>query len=139
MDNINSKFQRNGNLPPAQRGIATQAAAANRYSQEAIRKGDNGRIQAHLQRLFENNGVPAERAKLLAERWRTATDFKYASEQALGRRDLSTEDRATHQDRIDVADVTILQVEDLARRNFRPPSSMAQQAELRQDAAPDNS
>jgi len=86
MDNMNGKFQRTGNLRPAQRGVATQAAAANKYSQEAIRDGNNSRTQAHLQQLFENNNVPKGRAKLLADRWRAAVEVKYASEQTLAHR-----------------------------------------------------
>ena len=109
-------------------------AAANGNGQ-----GDNGRVQAQLQSLFENNGFPPARARLLASRWRTATDFKYASEQALARTDLSTEEIATLRDRINVALVTILQVEDLARKDLRQPASLAPQSEAPKDAAQGNS
>ncbi len=128
MDNMNGKFQRTGNLRPAQRGVATQAAAANKYSQEAIRDGNNSRTQAHLQQLFENNNVPKGRAKLLADRWRGAVEVKYASEQALGRRNLSADEIATHQDHIAVADLAIFQVQTMAQQNYRSTASLAQQA-----------
>lgn len=139
MDNsINSKFQRNTNLPPAQRGVVSQAAAANRYSQEAIREGDNRRTQAHLQKLFENNNVPRVRAKLLAERWRGAVEVKFASEQALGRRGLTDAEIAAHEDHLAVADLAIFQVQNMARQNYRSTASLTEQAANLPPPPPDN-
>ncbi|MES2786240.1 MAG: hypothetical protein V4684_12325 [Pseudomonadota bacterium] len=125
---INASFQRHTTLPPAQRGIATQAAAANKYAQEELRNGNNQRTQDHLRMLFEKNAVPPVRAKLLADRWRGAVEVKFASEQALGRRDLSAQEIATHRDHVAVADQAIAHVQKLAQQNFRSTASLLAEA-----------
>ena len=72
---INSRYKP-GILPPAQRGLVSQSAAAQKYSKDIVRKKEQERVKLQVEGTLQRGGATKARAKMDATRFSGAVQVR---------------------------------------------------------------